>query len=348
MPTDPLWLPGLSYDESELRKMDSMLVMADGTALGSRPGIRPGDPGLAVTLSGTTVNVSTGVGTAYRSGQALYRFQLAATSPGTLTAANATFSRIDLVYVRVWDTSVDASGLKKADAVLLTGTAAASPVAPTPGGTEIYIPLATITVPSTGGGGTGAATVSSAVRQVTVAPGGMLPVSSATDIAIAGTYTGQSRYNTVRALPEFWTGAAWAAQGDFQAYTPSWTASTTNPTLGNGTLSARWTRVGRLVTCMGTLALGSTSNGGTGLWSISLPVTAANGSIFTYGSADYQVIGSNDYLGLTQIDPGASSMVFVVKTASSSGSASNVTNTVPVGASSTTRLSWNVTYEAAT
>jgi hypothetical protein len=65
--TDPLWLPSLSYDETELRKMDSALVMADGTALGSRPGIRAGDPGLAVSLAGTTVNVTGGTATLYRS-----------------------------------------------------------------------------------------------------------------------------------------------------------------------------------------------------------------------------------------------------------------------------------------
>ncbi|MFF7991776.1 hypothetical protein ACFZDG_18525 [Kitasatospora xanthocidica] len=188
--TDPLWLPSISYDETELRKMDSPLVMADGTALGSRPGIRPGDPGLAVSLAGTTVNVSAGTAVLYRSGQGVYRAQLAATSPGTLAAANASFSRIDLVYLRVWDTAVDASGLRKADTFYLAGTASASPVAPTPGATEIYIPLATITVPSTGGGGTGAATVSSAVRQITVAPGGILPVASgsapAPSVATAG------------------------------------------------------------------------------------------------------------------------------------------------------------------
>ncbi|MFI8499469.1 hypothetical protein ACIGFK_13370 [Streptomyces sp. NPDC085524] len=203
--TDPLWLPSLSYDETELRKMDSALVMADGTALGSRPGIRPGDPGLAVSLAGTTVNVTAGAAVLYRSGQGVYRAQLAATSPGTLTAANATFARIDLVYLRVWDTAIDSSGLRKADTVLLTGTPSGSPAIPTPGATEIYIPLATINVPNTGGGGTGAATVSSAIRQVTVAPGGVLPVLSTAAPSTAG--PGTILYYTD-------TGAYWYFQAD--------------------------------------------------------------------------------------------------------------------------------------
>lgn len=347
--TDPLWLPSLSLDETELRKMDSALVMADGTALGSRPGIRPGDPGLAVSLAGTTVNVTAGTATLYRSTQAVYRAQLAATSPGTLTAANASFSRIDLVYLRVWDTAVDSSGLRKADTVYLAGTASASPVAPTPGATEIYIPLATITVPSTGGGGTGAATVSSAVRQITVAPGGILPVSLAADIAASGLYAGQVRYNTVTGGLEIWSGSAWQAQGVWTSFTPTWTASPTPPTLGNGTLVTRWTRVGRMITWVGVLTLGSTTNGGTGLWQMSLPVTpASGGSIPSWrGICSYFKPGDNDYLGQCILSPGGTVIDFVVKSNGSSSSSQNVSNTAPVAAASGNVVAWSLTYEAA-
>ncbi|MCX5176706.1 hypothetical protein [Streptomyces virginiae] len=345
--TDPLWLPSLSYDETELRKMDSAVVMANGTAVGSRAGIRPGDPGLAVSLAGTTVNVTAGTAVVHRAGQGVYRAQLAATSPGTLTAANATFARVDLVYLRVWDTAVDSSGLRKADTVYLAGTPSASPATPSPGGTEIYIPLATINVPNTGGGGTGSATVSSTIRQVTVAPGGILPVTSATDIAIAGVYTGQARYNTVRGVPEYWNGSAWKAQGDYTAYTPSWTAASANPTLGNGTLVARWTRVGSQIQTSGNLTLGSTSSGGTGVWSISLPVAAGATGVTCFGSCDYTVTFTNDYIGLVQVESAATGMLFIVKTTSSSGSAGQVSSTVPVASSSSSRLYWSVTYESA-
>lgn len=290
MSTDPLWLPSLSYDETELRKMDSALVMPDGTALGARAGIRPGDPGLTVTLSGATINVSTGTATLYRAGQGLYRAYLPATSPGSVAAANATFARIDLVYLRVWDTAVDASGLRTADAVYLQGTASATPVAPTPGATEIYIPLATINVPVSGGGGP---SVSTAIRPVTVAPGGVLPVTSSADIALTGSYVGQTRYNTVRSLPEYWTGSAWAAQGDWQAYTPTWAcASGTNPAIGNGTISARYTIIGKTVSVSLRLVAGSTTTFGTGPWTFSVPVAgrtsfqlSVGGSITVFDSS---------------------------------------------------------------
>lgn len=347
MPTDPLWLPSISYDETELRKMDLMMAMSDGTSLGARPGIRPGDPGLTVSLSGSTISITAGPVTLWRAGQGLYRAQLPATSPGTLAAADGTWSRIDLVYVRVWDTAVDGTGQRKADAVYLPGTPSATPSAPTPGATEIYIPLATITVPSTGGGGTGAATVSSAVRQLTVAPGGILPVSSAADIALAGSYVGQARFNVVRLQPEYWNGTNWLAQGDYTSVTPAWTASVTNPSLGNGSLISRWARVGRKISWQGTLILGSTSNGGTGIWSISLPVQAASTGILQLGVADYVNAGDNEYQGEVQITSGATTAGFLVKTGATAQSSGNVSNTVPVAASSNTRLHWNVEYEAA-
>ncbi|MFJ6616683.1 hypothetical protein ACIQOW_03740 [Kitasatospora sp. NPDC091335] len=347
MPTDPLWLPGLSYDETELRKMDLALAMSDGTSLGARPGIRPGDPGLTVTIASLTVNVSAGTAVLWRAGQGLYRAQLPASSPGTLTSAHATFSRIDLVYLRVWDTAVDASGLRRADTVLLTGAPSATPAVPIPGATEVYIPLATITVPPTTGGGAGSATVSSTIRQITVAPGGILPVSSAADLALPGVHVGQARYNTVRNVPEYWNGTSWAAQGDFTSFTPAWTAQTTNPTLGNGTLVSRWTRVGRMITWMGSLQLGSTSNGGTGLWSMSVPVQAAANGILNVGTCDYVNAGDNEYVGLSQITNGSYVLGFLVKTTANAQSSGGVSNTVPVGASSNTRLHWSITYEAA-
>lgn len=201
MPVDVWAIDTLSLSGQEVRLVESSTVMADGTALGSRSGVRPGDPGLTVSLAGSTINVSPGVATVFYTGQGVYKVALASTvSPGTLTAAHATLARIDLVYLRVWDNAVDASGLRQADPVYLVGTASASPVAPTPAGTQIYMPLATINVPASGGG---AASVSSAVRPVTVAPGGILPATTAPSTPYTGQY-----WDDGTALKR-WNGSAW-------------------------------------------------------------------------------------------------------------------------------------------
>ncbi|MFD1309053.1 hypothetical protein [Streptomyces kaempferi] len=219
MPVDAWAIDGLTFSGLEARNVEAMSVMTDGTALGSRSGVRPGDPGLTVTLAGTTINCSAGVAAIGYSGQGVYRAAFPSTvSPGTYTAAHATLNRVDLVYLRVWDNSVDASGLNKADVVYLAGTPSASPVAPTPAGTQIYMPLATITVLSVANGGT--ASVSTAVRPSTVAPGGILPTATAP----SSPYTGQY-YDDGTNLKR-WSGSTWRT---VSALTPQVTAQVNQP-----------------------------------------------------------------------------------------------------------------------
>ena len=76
-------------------------------------------------------------------------------------------------------------------------------------------------------------------------------------------------------------------QGVWQTWTPTWAASTTNPSKGNGTLSARYTRIGGTIFAMIFLQFGSTTNAGSGSWNFSYPVTPADfrfirGSVATY------------------------------------------------------------------
>jgi hypothetical protein len=150
-------------------------------------------------------------------------------------------------------------------------------------------------------------------------------------------------------VPEYWTGTTWMAQGDFVTYTPAWTASLVNPILGNGGLISRWSRVGRQITWMGSLILGSTSSGGDGLWGMSAPVqAAANGVSIQLGVAEYLNSGDGEYLGVVQLGGGSSTAGFRVKTSSSSQSSGTVSNTVPVNASSNSQVHWSITYEALT
>jgi hypothetical protein len=219
MPIDPWAIDGLAFSGLEARLVESLAVMGNGSALGATSGVRPGDPGLTVTLAGTTINCSAGVAAVAYSGQGVYRCAFpSSVSPGVYTAAHATLNRIDLVYLRVWDNSVDASGLNKADIVYLAGTPSSTPVAPTPAGTQIYMPLATITVLSVSNGGT--ASVSTAVRPYTVAPGGILPATTAP----TGLYVGQYYDNATGLLR--WNGSAWR---QISPYTPLSQAQISQP-----------------------------------------------------------------------------------------------------------------------
>ena len=344
MPVDPWAIDTLNFTGLEARNVDSMLVMANGTALGSVSGVRPGDPGLTVTLAGTTINCSAGVATVAYPGQGVYRAAFpTSVSPGTYTAAHATLNRIDLVYLRVWDNSVDASGLNKADVVYLAGTPSSTPVAPTPAGTQIYMPLANITVLSVSNGGT--ASVSTAVRPVTVAPGGILPSSTAP----SSPYTGQAYHNGTDLL--VWNGTSWdtyfKVPGAWTPYSPSWTASTTNPNLGNGTLIGRYSKIGRQVTFHINLTCGSTTTFGSGNYNFTLPpfTAAANGASMI-GVA--QLLGSARWQGQVVISPSATSVSTFFSTSSGDSRLSFQSPTVPESMTSTTQIRITGTYESLT
>ncbi len=62
-----------------------------------------------------------------------------------------------------------------------------------------------------------------------------------------------------------------AAIGPWQTYTPTWAGVTTNPSIGNGTLSAKYRRVGDSIELIINVQGGSTTTYGSGIWSFSLP-----------------------------------------------------------------------------
>jgi hypothetical protein len=298
--TDPAWIDALTYSALELRRLDALGAMHNGASLGIRSGVRPGGGSLDVSIVSSTITVTAGMAwVQYIDGQA-YRAVLDAAANLTLTAAHATLPRIDLVYLRVWDNAVDASGLNKVDAVYLAGTAASSPVAPTPAGTQIYIPLANISVPASGGG---AATVSMSVRPKTVAVGGILPSATAPTSPYTGQYyddgTNLLRYNGTTWDTYIKTPGAWTP------YTPTWTAASgTNPNPGNGTLVGRYQLFGKTCHYHINFTAGSTSTYGTGVFNFALPFASANLGCTYIGKA-HLLQGSIRYGGDFIISPGA-------------------------------------------
>jgi len=59
--------------------------------------------------------------------------------------------------------------------------------------------------------------------------------------------------------------------GAWVSYTPTWTASTTNPAIGNGTITGFYTQIGKTVTAVIEVVAGSTTTFGSGRYSFSLP-----------------------------------------------------------------------------
>ncbi|QFQ97807.1 hypothetical protein F9278_18030 [Streptomyces phaeolivaceus] len=94
------------------------------------------------------------------------------------------------------------------------------------------------------------------------------------DATITTPATGMVAWLTSPGTLSYYTGSAWVAMGAWNTYTPVWTAETTNPAIGNGSLTGRYAIVGK--TCHFTLLaqFGSTTTYGSGAYYFAYPVKA--------------------------------------------------------------------------
>lgn len=74
------------------------------------------------------------------------------------------------------------------------------------------------------------------------------------------------------------------ADPGWQDYTPAWTGASSNPAIGNGTITGRYTQIGTTVHFRVSIHMGSTTTFGSGAWFVSMPVTGADSDI-AIGSA---------------------------------------------------------------
>lgn len=181
-----------SYTADDERRLDWVQAWPGGNQL-PRPGRRPG-PGLSLTVGGSpeSVTVSPGHLIVPDGSTTAYKVVIPNAVTKALAARPASgTSRYDIVAAHVYDTDVHPSDttLREVDIEVFTGTAGATPVAPTlPTNTGI-LSLGTLTVPATG-------TISvSPGPQRTVAAGGILPVASQAERdAISPVYDGMVVY----------------------------------------------------------------------------------------------------------------------------------------------------------
>lgn len=128
------------------------------------------------------------------------------------------------------------------------------------------------------------------------------------------------------------------------AYT-SYAPTLTNVTVGNGTLSSKYTVVGKQVHYYGFFTLGSTSSI-TGIIGVALPVTAISQAI-GISAARLLETGVNSVMGqiffaaLTRFD------IYAIGAASTYAGWAATSSTVPFTWGTGDQFSWNVTYEAA-
>lgn len=140
-----------------------------------------------------------------------------------------------------------------------------------------------------------------------------------------------SRGGNLTAVDLILTGGAWTG------YTPTLTATTTNPTIGNGSIIGRYKQYGKLVVFDLEFVFGSTSTAGSGNYSFSLPpslpVTNASGTPIAVGNLNGSVAGTR-YSGNFTMAPTATTFLPFV-TISTSNCSLQQLNQVPMG------IAWN-------
>lgn len=100
------------------------------------------------------------------------------------------------------------------------------------------------------------------------------PTATDRDAAITTPAPGMVAWLATPGTLSYYTGSAWVAMGAWNTYTPAWTAATTNPAIGDGTITGKYAIVGK--TCHFTMLVqfGSTTTYGSGSYTFTYPVKA--------------------------------------------------------------------------
>ena len=175
------------YNARQLRRAVGGLLAPGGPhRLGARQGVRPGTP--VVELSGSTVIVHPHQGVidpALTSSQGAYPYEEEGDS-FSLSPADGSSDRTDIVVERIYDHDEDASGQRKVEPDYIVGT----PGGGTPSTPSGAMLLASILVPS---GGSPSPTLTYEAPSTT-ALGGIIPVRDSGELPTAGLYDGMAAW----------------------------------------------------------------------------------------------------------------------------------------------------------
>lgn len=132
------------------------------------------------------------------------------------------------------------------------------------------------------------------------------------------------------------------AIGDpWTSFTPTWTAST-NPAIGNGSISGAYMQAGKLVHYWVSIVMGSTTTYGSGAWSIAPPVPALVSRLTIQGLI--RDTSANAYYPIRTLTSGGA---LACDGTTAGGPVRSVAATVPFTWATNDELILSGTYEAA-
>jgi len=133
-------------------------------------------------------------------------------------------------------------------------------------------------------------------------------------------------------------------EGAWRSYTPSWTAASVNPSIGNGSLQGWYKVVGKTCFVRGNIVIGSTTTFGSGEWYVSMPFTASHAdailmtaNLLDNGTAWYNAVLNGARAGFNYKAP--------IQYQGGAGTALDVNATQPYTWANSDRFLWNGSYE---
>jgi hypothetical protein len=187
-----------------------------------------------------------------------------------------------------------------------------------------------------GGGTSGAVTITNSMATEIAAKGDLI---AGTGSQTFDNLTAGANYEVLSAQSGQTTGLQWV--GNITAFTPTWSSSGTQPTLGNGQLAMYYQRYGKMCFVRMYFQVGSTSTVGTGTWLFTLPFTPTNAGVCGIpGNAyveDFAVAGYRAQFSLS------GTQLFLVQ----SGGNAGISNTVPFTWGTNDYISGQFVYEVA-
>lgn len=265
-----------------------------GRQLGGRSGFRVGTPSNVLTATSTTWTLgacSAMLDPGAQTHQGMYGWSNDTNVTGTVTAADATYDRKDIVYIQVNDSDMDTSGAKSAPVLYLAGTATANPQPPALPARSFLV--GTITVPKAGGGSPTVARNTATY----VAAGAPQPTYSDAERDALDKYDGLTVLCAdIGGRPErIWNGAEWIKTRTERILT----STSQSDWAFNVTLTRHWNEDGTKSVSMGLIVArlnGTPFTVGTNAWTGLFPALIPagwrpNDNIFTCGGYEFAPSG---------------------------------------------------------
>ena len=130
-----------------------------------------------------------------------------------------------------------------------------------------------------------------------------------------------------------------ATKPNAASYTPTITASVTNPTVGDGSIAGSYVRNGASCTAYVKFTYGTTSTAGSGIWRLSLPFTATAAAQGTCRVLDS---GTIHRVGVCEVAPGSNYVTMTIDS-----EATEASNSIPITWANGDLLIIQITYAVA-